>query len=586
MSKAKSLFSNVRIILLIAILLLSIAAISPAIFTKDGVAIRSISKDTAADDATPTIIPPQPDDKPRNREVIYSINNVPITSPEEYYNFTSGLDVNYTLRVKTSEGQYTLFTQPLIEETITNQTKEVTHVKTVFDEELNKTVNITVTEEEPVVIEEVVGVEPLGFQIYDAPQNNIKKGLDIAGGTRVIMEPEEPLTDDQLDFVLENIRQRLNVFGLSDIVVRSTSDFTGESYILVEIAGASKDEVSQLLSQQGKFEAYVGDDIVFNGGDDIAYVDKTAQGSGLDSKNPCQKIGDEEWSCGFRFAITLTQEAAQRQADVTADLDVEYAGNNDYLSENLTFVLDGEVVNELRIGSDLKGNPVTDISISGVGVGSSRDAAQQDALSEMKQMQTVLQTGSLPVELDIIQIDAISPTLGEEFIKNAVFVGLFAILAVVTVVTIRYRKPVISLPVIVCMVSEVVILLGFAAIVNWQLDLVAIAGIIIAVGTGVDDQIVIIDETLERGNKRRSSSWKKRLKNAFFIIMTAYFTTVVAMLPLLQSGAGLVKGFALTTIAGVTIGVFITRPAFAKILEILLGSSKQSKVDSQEDSEE
>ena len=60
------------------------------------------------------------------------------------------------------------------------------------------------------------------------------------------------------------------------------------------------------------------------------------------------------------------------------------------------------------------------------------------------------------------------------------------------------------------------------------------------------------------------------IKMAFFIIMGAYFTTVVAMLPLLFAGAGLLKGFALTTIAGVSIGVFITRPAYAAMVEKLL----------------
>ena len=52
--------------------------------------------------------------------------------------------------------------------------------------------------------------------------------------------------------------------------------------------------------------------------------------------------------------------------------------------------------------------------------------------------------------------------------------------------------------------------------------------------------------------------------------MGAYFTTVVAMLPLLAAGAGLLRGFAIVTIAGVTFGVFITRPAYAKIVETLL----------------
>jgi len=52
--------------------------------------------------------------------------------------------------------------------------------------------------------------------------------------------------------------------------------------------------------------------------------------------------------------------------------------------------------------------------------------------------------------------------------------------------------------------------------------------------------------------------------------MAAYFTTIVAMAPLMLMGASLLKGFALTTITGVTIGVFITRPAFAEMLRILV----------------
>ncbi len=39
---------------------------------------------------------------------------------------------------------------------------------------------------------------------------------------------------------------------------------------------------------------------------------------------------------------------------------------------------------------------------------------------------------------------------------------------------------------------------------------------------------------------------------------------------LLFAGAGLLKGFALTTIAGITIGAFISRPAYAALVEILL----------------
>ena len=60
------------------------------------------------------------------------------------------------------------------------------------------------------------------------------------------------------------------------------------------------------------------------------------------------------------------------------------------------------------------------------------------------------------------------------------------------------------------------------------------------------------------------------MKNALFIIFAAFATTIFAMIPLLFAGAGLLKGFAITTMIGVTAGVLITRPAFAVTVEYFL----------------
>ena len=81
-------------------------------------------------------------------------------------------------------------------------------------------------------------------------------------------------------------------------------------------------------------------------------------------------------------------------------------------------------------------------------------------------------------------------------------------------------------------------------------------------GTGVNDQIVILDESVSNIN----ISLKERIKRALFIIVGAFFTIVAAMLPLFWAGAGMLKGFALTTIMGVTVGILVTRPAFAEII--------------------
>tara|TARA_B100000315_G_C14550713_1_gene575629 strand:- start:1371 stop:1940 length:570 start_codon:yes stop_codon:yes gene_type:complete len=187
----------------------------------------------------------------------------------------------------------------------------------------------------------------------------------------------------------------------------------------------------------------------------------------------------------------------------------------------------------------------------------------------MKKLQTILITGSLPVKLNIVKTDNVSPILGEEFVKNAMLMGLFVLIGVAVVVSIRYRKLQITVPMVISLASELVLLIGVASIIGWNIDLPAIAGIIIAIGTGVDHLIVISDETIG-GKSIEIFDWKKRIKKAFFIITAAYLTTVVAMVPLIFAGAGLLKGFAITTIIGVSIGIFIARPAFANVVEILL----------------
>ena len=112
------------------------------------------------------------------------------------------------------------------------------------------------------------------------------------------------------------------------------------------------------------------------------------------------------------------------------------------------------------------------------------------------------------------------------------------------------------------MFSEAFITLGIAALISWNLDAPSIAGIIAGMGTGVNDQIVILDESVSNIN----ISLKERIKRALFIIVGAFFTIVAAMLPLFWAGAGMLKGFALTTIMGVTVGILVTRPAFAEII--------------------
>lgn len=522
----KPIFTNFRVILLIIFLLFALVSIRPQFFETEGAAIRSIAANSSA--AQAGMENPSPKLTPLQREKIISFNGQPVNSIEDFYSQTAELKANRTVRIGTDrERIYTLQTQA--------------------DE---------------------TGKVDLGIKAYPAPASNLRKGLDLEGGTRVLLKPvEEEVSSEDLEITIANLKERLNVYGLSDVVVRPAADLSGKDFILIEIAGVTEEEVGELLARQGKFEAVIGNETVFFGGKkDITYVCRSAECSGIDPQRGCSKFGDG-YNCGFFFSITLSPEAAERQARLTQPLSVVQEDNGVYLSEDLALFLDDKEVDRLRIGAELKGRATTNIQISGSGTGITQAEAVTNTLNNMKRLQTIIITGSLPLKLEVVKMDAISPSLGQEFLDNILFVGLFALLTVSLVIFIRYRRVKIVVPMVLILLSELVLVLGFAALVGWNLDLAAIAGIIIMIGTGVDHLIVITDETIKG---EIISDWKRKIKNAMSIIIGAYLTVVAGMIPLWFAGAGLLKGFAFTTIAGISFGVFIARPAYAAIIEKLL----------------
>lgn len=396
------------------------------------------------------------------------------------------------------------------------------------------------------------------------PKTNLKLGLDLAGGSRAIVKAENrTLNSEELNDLIDITSNRLNAFGLTDLVVRKKSDLSGNNFMEIELAGATTKDLRNLILEQGKFEAVIGNETVFTGDNkDVASVGRDAANARITS---CGQTTNGYY-CNFMFTIVLSPKAAQRQADLTSNLSVVVDSDGERrLSEKLNLYLDGNLVNSLGISEGLKGRAETQIAISGAGTGPTQEDAYLAAKEEMKQLQTVLMTGSLPYKLEIMKLDTISPTLGEEFSKYIILTGLIAMISVALIIFFSYRSLKISGALMAIVFSEIIIILGITSFIQSNLDLLAIAGVLATFGTGIDDQIVMIDES--RNKTSGASTIKQRIKNAFQIIMGAYFTVLVSLLPLFWAGAGLLKGFAFTTIIGVTAGLFITRPAFGEMLK-------------------
>ncbi|MFB6151093.1 MAG: preprotein translocase subunit SecD [Haloarculaceae archaeon] len=200
-------------------------------------------------------------------------------------------------------------------------------------------------------------------------------------------------------------------------------------------------------------------------------------------------------------------------------------------------------------------------------------------MSEARELEISLRAGRLPAPLNFTaaQSQQLEPALAERFRFNSLVTGILAVFAVSGMVYLRYRNPRVALPMVVTAMSEVFILLGFVAYVQYPLNLSHIAGFIAVIGTGVDDLIIIADEILQRGEIATGRVFQNRFRKAFWVIGAAAATTIIAMSPLTVLSLGDLRGFAIVTIVGVLVGVLITRPAYGDILRNLILQQDESE---------
>lgn len=377
---------------------------------------------------------------------------------------------------------------------------------------------------------------------------NVEWGFDIQGGSRIVLQPtNQSVNIDDITTILQN---RLNIYGLKDIRVRGASDLTSK-YVVVEAAGLTRDEIEDLLASEGIFEGRFNNITVFTNKD--IRLDKSRQQFYYDRTTGYYR---------YHIPIMLSPEAARRFAEATlTSFSTGFDEETSYLDKKLELYIDGVLLEELGVGADMRGREIASAEVTGAA------ATHDEAKSNMDRMVAILMTGSVPTRLEVVSVQDVSPTLGHEFLRSTMLAMLAAAVLLSIVLYIRYRNPVMVTAVLFTGLSELFITMALASFINWQLDLSAIAGLIVTMGTGIDQQIIMTDEVLYGYSKQK-------VKDAMFVILATFGTLVAAMFPLMFIGVGSVRGFAVTAILGVAIGYFITRPAYLSLLKEILADAE------------
>ena len=209
----------------------------------------------------------------------------------------------------------------------------------------------------------------------------------------------------------------------------------------------------------------------------------------------------------FSFPVVISTASANNVLHVAENYESSFSqtGGSDLILENgdyarLGLYVDGNRQTALRMGSEFARQVVTQPSIQGGA------QTRKQAETEMQELQVILESGSLATPVKVVSSSTLSAARGSQFMTAAILSILGSLVAVGLAVFARYKDPRVVLPIVFTGASEVYILLGAYFTTLGTLSLSAVAGIIAAVGTGVDDQIIITDESgreeLQDGSKR------------------------------------------------------------------------------------
>ncbi len=445
-------------------------------------------------------------------------------------------------------GQTTISRNANVTEVILHSSK-VTLIKTYLEDSLKAEVLPTLVSD---------GVE---YEIRTAiSQEELEELMAVVGGSIVTdingdANYKEGVTTETRDMTKEILSDKLNSLGLKDIPVKTV----GDDYILIDFAGIDLATAKNIAEKPGKFEIR----IITQGNESkhVLYGDEIATVS---------IVGFHEDGGQWYVPFTLTETGALALQEIA----IETGATTNPMSHNLVMYLDDNEVYSAPL-SDSAASRLAEIPIYAWQASTGPD---EESKAQAEQLQIHLRAGALPVNVELMGSGHVDAALGQQFKGQATIAGLLALFAVAFVVYRKYNKPAILVPMVATSISELIMILGFAAAIGWQLDLASIAGIIAAIGTGIDHLVIITDEVLYEGKLPPRKVYLSRITKAFGIIFAAAATTIIAMSPLVVMGFGSLKGFAITTIVGVMIGILIARPVYGKVIhEVLQTSSTETE---------
>ncbi|MGN0193079.1 MAG: protein translocase subunit SecD [Candidatus Gastranaerophilaceae bacterium] len=381
------------------------------------------------------------------------------------------------------------------------------------------------------------------FIIFQKPT---KFGLDLVGGSRLVLEAQKtetvaqitPEIMDSLKFAIEN---RINAIGVAETSVQKE----GDNRLIVEIPD---------ISDPAKAKEFLGEtaSLEFKRPVKTMTGEEAWENTGLTGKDLRKALVSSNSNNGqWTVSLEFNDEGSKKFADLTKELvgkPMAIFFNNELQS--------APVIQEPIIGGHAQ--------ISGGGEGFKYEDA--------KNMVDLLNAGALPVPAKIIEENTVGATLGADSIANSEFAGALGLGLVMLLMIAYYRVPGIIADIALVIYS--ILVFAIFKIIPVTLTLAGIAGFILSIGMAVDANILIFERTREelRAGRTLFTAINLGFDRAFTSIFDSNMTTIITCTVLYLLGTNIVKGFALTLAIGVVVSMFTAITVTKNFMHLLFGT--------------
>ncbi|MEU2542666.1 protein translocase subunit SecD [Streptomyces iakyrus] len=409
----------------------------------------------------------------------------------------------------------------------------------------------------------------LALSLYVAATVPVRLGLDLRGGTQIVLETRSTPTADAdsaaTDRTLEVLRGRVDALGVAEpTLVRS-----GDHRIIVELPGVQDPEkAAEVLGRTAQltFHPVLG-----------APQDSDDTSRPL-PKRPGQRVLPDESGTPLRLGpASLTgedvKEAAARfdqqgGAGWHVTVGFEGAGRAGWarLTGEAACAAPGDAARRVAIVLDDKiiSSPQVDPSIiCGTGI---RDGATQITGSfspeEARELSLLINGGALPVPVETVEQRTVGPTLGQQAITASAWAAVIGTALTSLFIIVVYRL----LGALAALALACYGLVSYAALaaLGATLTLPGLAGFVLAIGMAVDANVLVFERAREEYAARRRPSIRSALtagfRNAFSAIADSNITTLIAAALLFFLASGPVRGF------GVTLGIGVLASMFSALV--------------------